>query len=95
MIFVTVGYQMAFDRLIEAVDEWAGAHPDAELFAYMSKCLKGMAMEYVTNSLYPVCIAGALRTCSVGGASRPQAPSATTVYIGLGRGAAEGHHRAQ
>ena len=33
MIFVTVGYQMAFDRLIEAVDEWAGAHPDAELFA--------------------------------------------------------------
>ena len=35
--------------------------PDAELFAYMSKCFKGMAMEYVTNSLYPVCIAGALR----------------------------------
>ena len=35
--------------------------PDKELFAYMSKCFKGMAMEYVTNSLYPVCIAGALR----------------------------------
>ena len=35
--------------------------PDVELFTYMSKCFKGMAMEYVTNSLYPVCIAGALR----------------------------------
>lgn len=33
MIFVTVGYQMAFDRLIEAVDAWAGTHPEAELFA--------------------------------------------------------------
>ena len=33
MIFVTVGYQMAFDRLIAAVDTWASAHPDAEVFA--------------------------------------------------------------
>ena len=33
MIFVTVGYQMAFDRLISAVDAWAGGHPDAEVFA--------------------------------------------------------------
>ena len=37
------------------------ALPDVELFAYMTKCFKGMAMEYVLNSLYPVCIAGALR----------------------------------
>merc|ERR1712196_655757 len=37
------------------------ALPDSELFAYMTKCFKGMAMEYVTNSLYPICIAGALR----------------------------------
>jgi len=35
--------------------------PDDELFSYMTKCFKGMAMEYVTNSLYPICIAGALR----------------------------------
>ena len=33
MIFVTVGYQMAFDRLIAAVDAWAGAHSEAEIFA--------------------------------------------------------------
>lgn len=35
--------------------------PNEELFAYMKKCFKGMAMEYITNSLYPICIAGALR----------------------------------
>ena len=33
MIFVTVGYQMPFDRLITAVDSWAADHPEAELFA--------------------------------------------------------------
>lgn len=33
MIFVTVGYQMAFDRMIEAVDAWAGSNPDAAIFA--------------------------------------------------------------
>lgn len=33
MIFVTVGTQLAFDRLITAVDEWAGAAPGREVFA--------------------------------------------------------------
>ena len=33
MIFITVGYQMAFDRLIGAVDDWARAHPGAKCFA--------------------------------------------------------------
>ena len=33
MIFVTVGHQMPFDRLIRAVDEWAAAHPDEQVFA--------------------------------------------------------------
>ena len=37
------------------------ALPDYELFKYVGKCFRGMAMEYVTNSLYPICIAGALR----------------------------------
>ena len=37
------------------------ALPDEELFAYIKQCFRGMAMEYVTNSLYPICIAGALR----------------------------------
>jgi UDP-N-acetylglucosamine transferase subunit ALG13 len=33
LIFVTVGTQLAFDRLITAVDAWVGAAPDHEVFA--------------------------------------------------------------
>lgn len=33
MIFVTVGTQLAFDRLVRAVDEWAEANPTIEIFA--------------------------------------------------------------
>lgn len=33
MIFATVGAQMGFDRLIRAVDDWAGSNPDVDVFA--------------------------------------------------------------
>jgi UDP-N-acetylglucosamine transferase subunit ALG13 len=33
MILVTVGTQLAFDRMVRAVDEWAGVRADAEVFA--------------------------------------------------------------
>lgn len=33
MIFVTVGGQMPFDRLVRAVDEWAGAAGRSDVFA--------------------------------------------------------------
>jgi UDP-N-acetylglucosamine transferase subunit ALG13 len=33
VIFVTVGTQLPFDRLISAIDDWAGATPGAEVFA--------------------------------------------------------------
>ena len=33
MIFVTVGTQLSFDRLIEAVDAWAGENPSESVFA--------------------------------------------------------------
>ncbi|MEM9373615.1 MAG: glycosyltransferase [Planctomycetota bacterium] len=33
MIFVTVGHQMPFDRLIRGVDDWAGARQRADVFA--------------------------------------------------------------
>lgn len=33
MIFVTVGTQLAFDRAIAAVDEWAGRRPGRPVFA--------------------------------------------------------------
>lgn len=32
MIFATVGTQLPFDRLVEAVDRWAGANPAADVF---------------------------------------------------------------
>jgi len=33
MIFVTVGTQLPFERLVEAVDLWAEKHPDIPVFA--------------------------------------------------------------
>ena len=33
MIFVSVGSMMPFDRLIRAVDAWAGAHPEVPVLA--------------------------------------------------------------
>jgi UDP-N-acetylglucosamine transferase subunit ALG13 len=33
VIFVTVGTQLPFDRLVGAVDRWAAARPDREVFA--------------------------------------------------------------
>jgi len=32
MIFVTVGSQLAFDRLVSAVDDWAAGRPDVAIF---------------------------------------------------------------
>ncbi|MFT5049183.1 MAG: UDP-N-acetylglucosamine transferase subunit ALG13 [Chlamydiales bacterium] len=33
MIFLTIGTQMAFDRLVECVDGWAAGRPDVRVFA--------------------------------------------------------------
>lgn len=33
--------------------------PDHELFRYLSKCFAGRAMEYVSNSVYSVCLLAA------------------------------------
>lgn len=33
LIFVTVGTQLAFDRLVGAVDQWAKRHPEVQFFA--------------------------------------------------------------
>lgn len=37
LIFVTVGSQMPFDRLISAMDAWAGCNPDVKVFAQIGK----------------------------------------------------------
>lgn len=37
MIFVTVGHQMQFDRLIEMVDRWAGEHQRRDIIAQIGQ----------------------------------------------------------
>jgi UDP-N-acetylglucosamine transferase subunit ALG13 len=37
VIFVTVGAQMPFDRLVQCVDEWAGARGRADVFAQIGR----------------------------------------------------------
>lgn len=37
MIFVSVGTQLPFERLIEAVDEWAAKHPRQQVFAQIGE----------------------------------------------------------
>ena len=37
MIFVTVGSQMPFDRLVVAMDRWAGERPGCDVFAQVGK----------------------------------------------------------
>ena len=36
MIFVTVGTQLAFDRLVRAVDAWAATHPEEPVLAQVN-----------------------------------------------------------
>jgi exopolysaccharide biosynthesis glucuronosyltransferase PssE len=33
VIFLTIGTQLPFDRLVRPIDAWVGAHPDVECFA--------------------------------------------------------------
>lgn len=40
MIFVTVGTQLAFDRLISAVDDWSACHPTVKVFAQTGPAAK-------------------------------------------------------
>ena len=37
LIFVTVGTQLPFDRLILALDQWAALHPEVEIFAQIGE----------------------------------------------------------
>jgi hypothetical protein len=37
------------------------ALPTSELFGYVTRCFRGKAMEYVSNSIYSVCVLAALR----------------------------------
>ncbi len=65
MIFVTVGYQMAFDRLVSSVDDWAGKNPDADIFAQIGdSTLKPANLEF-TRFIEPDEFKLRVKNCSV------------------------------
>ena len=48
MIIITVGYQMAFDRLVQAVDAWKGFHSDSPALAQIGPSdLRPAHLEFV------------------------------------------------
>jgi len=50
MIFVSVGTQLPFERLIKAVDQWSQQHPDVEVFAQIGDTqYRPQYMHYVTK----------------------------------------------
>ena len=54
MIFVTVGSQMPFDRLIQIVDDWAGSSKRTDIFAQIGKTsLKPKHIQWVESLLPP------------------------------------------
>jgi UDP-N-acetylglucosamine transferase subunit ALG13 len=65
MIFVTVGSQTPFDRLIRAVDEWAGAHDRSDVFAQIAATTYRPEYIKFTNFLTPTEFAEAVQRCSV------------------------------
>jgi UDP-N-acetylglucosamine transferase subunit ALG13 len=54
MIFVTVGTQLAFDRMISAIDEWAGRRRQKNVFAQIGVSdLKPKNIEWVQSLTQP------------------------------------------
>ncbi len=47
MIFVTIGSMFPFDRLVQAMDAWAAAHPDEEVFAQIGAGAEPQHMTWV------------------------------------------------
>jgi UDP-N-acetylglucosamine transferase subunit ALG13 len=48
MIFVTVGTQLPFERLIKAMDQWAGEHPETKVFGQIGQTqYRPVNFEYV------------------------------------------------
>jgi UDP-N-acetylglucosamine transferase subunit ALG13 len=61
MIFVTVGSQMPFDRLISAIDEWAGRNPGHDVYAQIgNSTLRPRHMRF-TGVMTPAEFSQALR----------------------------------
>ncbi|MFO1031254.1 MAG: glycosyltransferase [Planctomycetota bacterium] len=73
MIFVTVGHQMPFDRLIAAVDAWAGARGRSDVFAQIG-----------TTSLRPAHVQFADKIEPAEFKRRMQQATAVVAHAGMG-----------
>lgn len=65
MIFVTVGSQTPFDRLIRAVDQWAYTNSRSDVFAQIAATTYRPEHIRFTNFLTPTEFADAVQRCSV------------------------------
>ena len=66
MIFVTVGSQMPFGRLVRAVDEWAGRNPDVEVIAQVGADEPYQALHlHAFATVAPDRYAEIMRTCDL------------------------------
>lgn len=73
MIFLTVGTQLPFDRLVRAVDDWAGAAPGREVFAQIGPTrLRPRHIEYAQFVSPEEC------------AERTRAATAIVAHAGMG-----------
>ena len=64
MLFLTVGYQMAFDRLTCSVDDWASQNPEVEIFAQIGPSEFKPGHLKWTQFLEPPEFTDKLKTCS-------------------------------
>jgi UDP-N-acetylglucosamine transferase subunit ALG13 len=65
MIFVTVGSQTPFDRLICAVDEWARLHPETQVFAQIGNTTYRPKRIRFTHFMKPSEFTSAMQTSPV------------------------------
>ena len=65
MIFVTVGTLLPFDRLIEAMDDWAMRHPQIEVFAQIGAATYLPRQMSWVRELTPAEFVARVEQCSV------------------------------
>ena len=65
MIFVTVGHQMPFDRMIKTVDAWVGARPGLDVFAQIGDAPYIPGNIKYTSRLTPAEFDAKIRACDI------------------------------
>lgn len=101
VIFLTVGTQLPFDRLVRSVDIWAGEHPDKSVFAQIGMIgvdgYRPKHMEYCANmsseAFSKRCAQAELIVAHAGTGSLIKAQTFGTPILAMPRKAAFGEHR--